>query len=67
MCACQGIDLRPSLAVGRGVAAAHRFVREHVPHLAEDRILSDDIRLIASKIEDGSLVQAVEEAVGPLE
>ena len=33
----------------------------------EDRILSDDIRLIASKIEDGSLVAAVEEAVGPLE
>ncbi|MFP5502353.1 MAG: histidine ammonia-lyase [Candidatus Sericytochromatia bacterium] len=67
LCACQGIDLRPSLAVGRGVAAAHRFVRSHVSHLAEDRILSDDIRLIASKIEDGSLVAAVEEAVGPLE
>ena len=47
------------LTTGRGVAAAHRFVRSHVSHLAEDRILSDDIRLIASKIE-GDTISRVE-------
>lgn len=67
MCAAQAIDLRPKLAAGRGVAAAHRFIREVVPHLDEDRVLADDIRRLREKLDDGSLVAAVEEAVGPLE
>jgi histidine ammonia-lyase len=67
MCAAQGLDLRQKLAAGKGVAAAHKFVRTVVPHLDEDRVLADDIRRLRDKIEDGSLVAAVEEAVGPLE
>jgi histidine ammonia-lyase len=67
MCAAQGLDLRQKLAAGKGVAAAHKFVRSVVPHLDEDRVLADDIRRLRDKIEDGSLVAAVEEAVGPLE
>jgi hypothetical protein len=38
-----------------------------VPHLDEDRVLADDIRRLKERVEDGSLVAAVEEAVGPLE
>jgi histidine ammonia-lyase len=67
LCAAQGLDLRPDLAPGRGVVAAHRFIRSIVPHLDEDRVLADDIRRLAEKVEDGSLITAVEEAVGPLE
>lgn len=67
MVAAQAIDLREHLATGRGVAAAHRFIRRHVPHLDEDRVLADDIRIMREKLEDGSLIAAVEEAVGPLE
>ncbi|HEY9723426.1 MAG TPA: histidine ammonia-lyase [Oscillatoriaceae cyanobacterium] len=67
LCGAQALDLRPQLGVGRGVAAAWRFIRDVVPHLDADRVLSDDIRRLHERIADGSLVQAVEEAVGPLE
>jgi histidine ammonia-lyase len=49
------------------VAAAVAFIRTVVPHLEEDRIIAEDIRKLQEKIEDGSLVTAVEEAIGPLE
>lgn len=67
LCAAQALDLRGPHAPGKGVAALRRFVRAHVPHLDEDRLMAPDIEAIAALIEDGSLVAAVEEAVGPLE
>lgn len=67
LCAVQALELRQELPAGRGVEAVRRFVRTHVPHLDEDRMIADEIRLIAERIEDGSLVAAVEEAIGPLE
>lgn len=65
--AAQGIELRSALPVGKGVAAALKFVRSVVPHLDEDRVIADDIRKLQEKVIDGSLITAVEEAVGPLE
>ncbi|MFN3429022.1 MAG: histidine ammonia-lyase [Candidatus Sericytochromatia bacterium] len=67
LCAAQGVELRSSLPTGKGVAAAVAFIRTVVPHLEEDRIIAEDIRKLQEKIEDGSLVTAVEEAIGPLE
>ena len=67
LCAVQALDLRQGLPAGRGVEALRTFVRGLVPHLEEDRVIADEIRLIAERIEDGSLVTAVEEAIGPLE
>ena len=67
LCAAQGIDLRAPLPVGAGVAAAHRHIRSIVPHLEEDRPPSPDIVKLVAAIEDGSLVRAVEAAIGPLE
>jgi hypothetical protein len=42
-------------------------VRSVVPHLEEDRVISEDIVKLQKHILDGSLIAAVEEAVGPLE
>jgi histidine ammonia-lyase len=50
MCAAQGLDYRAPLAPGRGVAAAHRAVRERVPPLERDRVLSPDIERLAEAI-----------------
>src|ERR1700693_15003 len=33
LCAAQGLDMRANLTSGRGVTAAHRFIRGIVPHL----------------------------------
>jgi histidine ammonia-lyase len=67
MCAMQGLHLRGELLPGRGVLAAYRFIRGRVPPLGDDRVLSVDIESIYETLLDGSLVAAVEEAVGPLE
>jgi histidine ammonia-lyase len=61
MCAAQAIDCRAPLAPGRGVAAAHQRVRELVPPLERDRVLSTDIAEIAAAVRRGVFAaQAVE-------
>jgi histidine ammonia-lyase len=67
VCAAQGLDLRAPLAPGRGSAAARAAVRGRVPPLAEDRVVRDDITAVLALIDDGSLLGAVEAAVGALE
>jgi len=53
MCAAQAIDCRAPLIPGRGVAAAHQRVRELVPPLEADRVLSTDIAEIATAVRRG--------------
>ena len=65
LCGCQALDL-VGLRPGRGVAAAHRLVRERIDFLDQDRVLYPDIEAAAELIESGALVQAVEAEVGPL-
>ncbi|MEO1339358.1 MAG: aromatic amino acid lyase, partial [Myxococcota bacterium] len=65
LCACQAIDLI-GLQPGAGVAAVHRTIRQEVPSLAEDRVLHNDIVTVERMIEDGRILRAAEEAVGPL-
>lgn len=66
MVASQGLDLRAPLTPARGVAAAHRAVRERIPRLVEDRPLYRDIEACAALIADGAMLRAAEAAVGPL-
>jgi histidine ammonia-lyase len=57
------IEERP----GHGAAAAHRVVREAIPHLARDRYLARDLETAEKTLADGApLLPAVEAAVGPL-
>ena len=53
MCAAQGIDYRAPLRPGRGVARAHRGVRDLVAPLTADRVLSADIVRLADAVADG--------------
>ncbi len=66
MAAAQGIDFLSPLTPGTGTGAAHAFVRQHVAHLDEDRILTPDILTIRRLTEDGSLLAAVESVTGTL-
>jgi histidine ammonia-lyase len=67
LCAAQALDLRGNLPPGAGVAAAHRALRAQVPHLEQDRLMSADIARANAMLEDGSLLAAVTDAIGPLE
>ena len=63
--AAEGTEHRsPSPAPGTAAAIAH--IREHVAPLAGDRIIGPDLEAIAATIDDGTLVGAVSDAVGPL-
>lgn len=67
LCGAQGLEFRGGLRPGRGVAAAHDFIRGRVARLEEDRPLAPDIETLSEMIRDGSLIMNVEGAVGPLD
>ena len=63
--AAQALDFR-EFTPGRGTAAAHRAVREVVPHLHEDRPLFNDHNAMREAVADGRVLRAVEAEVGEL-
>ncbi len=50
MCGAQGIDFRAPLRPGRGVRTAHERVRDIVPRLDRDRVLSTDIAVLRAAV-----------------
>jgi histidine ammonia-lyase len=67
LAAAQAIEFLAPLEPGRGARAAHDLVRSLSPRLRDDRPLGPDIEAVADAIRDGSLVAAVDSAVGELE
>ena len=67
LAAAQAIEFLAPLEPGHGARAAHDLVRSLSPRLRDDRSLGPDIEAVADAIRDGSLVAAVESAVGELE
>jgi histidine ammonia-lyase len=53
MCGAQGIDFRAPLRPGKGVRTAHERVRDIVPRLETDRVLSGDIAALMSAVSAG--------------
>jgi histidine ammonia-lyase len=66
LAAAQAVEFHAPLAPAAGARAAHDFVRRLSPRLRDDRPLSEDIERMAAAVRDGSLVAAVEDAVGEL-
>jgi histidine ammonia-lyase len=57
MCAAQGLDFRAPLRPGAGVLRAYHALRETVPRLADDRVLTGDIGTIVALIAAGAFMQ----------
>jgi len=66
LCAAQAMDLFTNLKPGEGTLAAYRVIRDAVPHLDKDRVLSNDIQAVVGLLKSGKLVQEVEKVVGGL-
>ncbi len=64
MVACQGIDLRGNKGLGKGTQAAYDLVRRGCATLDRDRELYPDINYCEQIMTDGSLLKAVETALG---
>jgi histidine ammonia-lyase len=54
MCGAQAIDFRAPLRPARRVARLHAHVRELVPRLERDRVLSHDVALLRTAIGNGT-------------
>ena len=65
--AARALDFRAPLTPGRGSAAARAAVRRRIPPLEGDRYLKDDLDAALALAEDGSVLAAVEAAIGPLD
>ncbi len=71
--ACQGMDfsrIHPKkkhiMKAGIGAQAAFDFVRKHIDHLENDRVLHNDIQTILTLICNGSITKHVEKLSGKL-
>ncbi|MFZ9629691.1 MAG: histidine ammonia-lyase [Ilumatobacteraceae bacterium] len=67
VCAAAAIDLRAPLAPAPGTGAALEVLRREVAGPGPARWWSPDLRTAERLLADGSLLDAVESAVGPLE
>jgi histidine ammonia-lyase len=66
LCGAQALDLFTNMKPGAGTLAAYRTIRKAIPHLDNDRILSQDIDTIIGLIRSGKIVEVVEKKVGKL-
>ncbi|MDY6854116.1 MAG: histidine ammonia-lyase [Thermodesulfobacteriota bacterium] len=66
LCVAQALDLFTNMKPGEGTLAAYKLVREHVPHLDKDRVLSGDIEAVVQLIKTGELLKRVEQVIGKL-
>jgi histidine ammonia-lyase len=67
LCAAEGLEYRGKLNPGKGVMAAYRAVRKEISPLRKDRVLSVDVEKVAEMIRGGTILEAVEKSIGPLE
>lgn len=66
LCAAQALDLFTNLKPGQGTLLTYKVIRDSVPNLETDRILSKDIEAVKALIRSGKILKAVEKKVGPL-
>ncbi len=66
MSAAQALDFKRPLKAGSGSEAAYSVIRSKLERLVDDRPLYPDIDIVTGLVRDGSIVEAVEKAVGEL-
>ena len=66
VCSARALDLRAPLVAAAGTAAARTRLRADVAGPGPDRFLSPELELAYELVRHGDIVEAVENAVGPL-
>jgi histidine ammonia-lyase len=67
LCAAQAREFHPEVLPGKGALAAYRALRGRVAPMERDRYLKDDIDAAHELVVSGTMLRAVEQAVGELE
>lgn len=71
LCAAQAIDLRmegkmKKVNLGKGTEVAYEIVREKVEKISQDRVLSENVKILANLVQRGEVVKKVEQVLGEL-
>jgi histidine ammonia-lyase len=66
LCGAQAMDLFTNMKPGQGTLVAYRMIRDTVPHLETDRVLSKDIEAVVDLMRSGNILEEVEKVVGEL-
>ena len=66
LCAAQAMDLFTNLRAGVGTMEAYKLIRNHVSHMEEDRIVSEDINTMSELVRTGDILHVVEKKIGIL-
>ena len=66
LAACQAIDFREGLKLGKGTREAYNIVRKHVDFIDEDKVMYKEIDKISDIINNRELIEAVESKVNIL-
>jgi histidine ammonia-lyase len=66
LCGAQAMDLFTNMKPGEGTLIAYKIIRDEVPHLEKDRIISKDIEKMVNVMRSGRIIEEVERAVGKL-
>jgi histidine ammonia-lyase len=66
MSAAQGLDFKLPLKPGKGTEAAYKVIRKKLTRLIDDRPLYPDIEIVTDLVRDGSIIDAVEQAIGEI-
>jgi histidine ammonia-lyase len=65
LCAAQGLDFIAE-EPGKGVAAAHKIIRQHIPTLTQDRVMSYDMEKMSELVFNQTIIDAIEKEIGLL-
>jgi histidine ammonia-lyase len=67
LCSAQAMDLFTNMKPGEGTFVAYQTIRNVIPHVDKDRILSKDIETMMHLMRSGKIIDRVEKVVGKLE
>jgi len=66
LCGAQAMDLFTNMKPGEGTRVAYKIIRDAVPRLEKDRILSKDIGTAVEIVRNGKILEGVEGVTGAL-
>ena len=67
LCGAQAMDLFTNMKPGEGTLIAYKIIRDQVPHLEKDRIISKDIETMVHLMRSGKILKEIEKVVGKLQ
>lgn len=63
LAACQAIDFRENIELGKGTKIAYKTVRNHIEFIKEDKLMYNELEKCTDLLKNGELLKAVEEKI----